>query len=74
MRELQFNSVQFLTEMTRFKDNTWTPAINVTCWFLMVVAILGIIVRLGTKAWIYRKFTPDDYVIILSIVSNGKFC
>jgi hypothetical protein len=36
----------------------------------MVVAILGIITRLGTKAWIYRKLTPDDYVIIISIVSE----
>ncbi|KAH8703269.1 hypothetical protein BGW36DRAFT_369075 [Talaromyces proteolyticus] len=54
--------------MSRFTGDTWTPAINVICWFFLVVAILGILTRLGTKAWIYRKFTRDDYVIILSII------
>ncbi|PCG90241.1 Hypothetical protein PENO1_072920 [Penicillium occitanis (nom. inval.)] len=30
--------------------------------------MLGILTRIGTKLWIYRKLTKDDYVIILSTV------
>lgn len=56
--------------MTRFTGDTWLPAINVICWFLLVVAMLGILTRIGTKLWIYRKLTKDDYVIILSTVSK----
>lgn len=55
--------------MSRFTGDTWLPAINVICWFLLVVAILGILTRIGTKLWIYRKLTKDDYVIIISTVS-----
>jgi hypothetical protein len=55
--------------MTRFTGDTETPAINVLCWFLLIIAVLGVLTRLGTKIWIFRKFTVDDYMIILSAVS-----
>lgn len=57
--------------MSRFTGDTWLPAINVICWFLLVIAILGILTRIATKFWIYRKLTKDDYVIILSTVSRA---
>jgi hypothetical protein len=55
--------------MTRFTGDSWAPAINVTCWYFMVVSILALITRLGTKLWIYRKLTRDDYLIIAAVVS-----
>lgn len=58
--------------MSRFTGDTWLPAINIICWFLLVVAILAILTRIGTKFWIYRKLTKDDYVIILSTVSSPR--
>ncbi|OKL56626.1 hypothetical protein UA08_08216 [Talaromyces atroroseus] len=56
--------------MSRFTGDTETPAINVLSWFLLVISILGVLTRLGTKLWIFRKFTNDDYMIILSAVFN----
>ncbi|KAB8238769.1 uncharacterized protein BDW43DRAFT_296206 [Aspergillus alliaceus] len=55
--------------MGRFTD-TWKPAVNVLTWFLMVTAILGVFARLGTKYWIFRRWTTDDY---LSIVSMSQY-
>ncbi|KAE8142343.1 hypothetical protein BDV38DRAFT_295134 [Aspergillus pseudotamarii] len=53
--------------MGRFTD-TWKPAVNVLTWFLMVTAILGVLARLGTKYWIFRRWTADDYLSIVSMV------
>ncbi|KAB8262937.1 hypothetical protein BDV32DRAFT_119767 [Aspergillus pseudonomiae] len=53
--------------MGRFTD-TWKPAVNVLTWFLMVTAILGVFARLGTKYWIFRRWTTDDYLSIVSMV------
>jgi len=40
--------------------NTWTPGINVLTWFMLVTAILSVLTRLGTKYFIFRKWTFDD--------------
>ncbi|CAI7569436.1 unnamed protein product [Penicillium glandicola] len=40
--------------------NTWTPAVNVLTWFMLVTAILSVLTRLGTKYFIFRKWTLDD--------------
>ncbi|KAE8326413.1 hypothetical protein BDV39DRAFT_206056 [Aspergillus sergii] len=53
--------------MGRFTD-TWKPAVNVLTWFLMVTAILSVFARLGTKYWIFRRWTTDDYLSIASMV------
>ncbi|KAE8378066.1 hypothetical protein BDV26DRAFT_304605 [Aspergillus bertholletiae] len=52
--------------MGRF-TNTYKPAVNVLTWFLMVTAILGVLARLGTKYWIFRRWTTDDYLSIVSM-------
>ncbi|KAE8373573.1 hypothetical protein BDV26DRAFT_296803 [Aspergillus bertholletiae] len=54
--------------MAQFSADSWTPAVNVLTWFLLVTAILSVITRLGTKYWIFRKFTEDDYLSITSLV------
>lgn len=54
--------------MAQFSPDSWTPAVNVLTWFLLVTAILSVITRLGTKYWIFRKFTEDDYFSIASLV------
>ncbi|OQE32642.1 hypothetical protein PENFLA_c001G08127 [Penicillium flavigenum] len=48
--------------------NTWTPAVNVLTWFMLVTAILSVLTRLGTKYFIFRKWTFDDGLITTSIV------
>ncbi|KAJ5159955.1 uncharacterized protein N7482_006959 [Penicillium canariense] len=48
---------------------TWTPAINVLTWFMLVTAILSVFTRLGTKYWIFRKLTVDDGLSIGSLVT-----
>ncbi|KAB8248158.1 hypothetical protein BDV35DRAFT_174795 [Aspergillus flavus] len=48
---------------------TWKPAVNVLTWFLMVTAILSVFARLGTKYWIFRRWTTDDYLSIASMVT-----
>ncbi|KAB8068297.1 hypothetical protein BDV29DRAFT_184782 [Aspergillus leporis] len=54
--------------MGRFGPNTWEPAVNVLTWFLMTTAILCVLTRLGTKFWIFRRWTTDDYLSIVSMV------
>ncbi|KAF7592272.1 hypothetical protein BBP40_000403 [Aspergillus hancockii] len=54
--------------MAQFSPDSWTPAVNILTWFLLVTAILSVITRLGTKYWIFRKFTDDDYLSIVSLV------
>ncbi|KAF7157287.1 hypothetical protein CNMCM5623_001410 [Aspergillus felis] len=54
--------------MGRFANtDTWDPAVNVTNWFLVVVAGLSVLIRLGTKCWIFHRLTSDDYLIIASL-------
>ncbi|KAE8163871.1 hypothetical protein BDV40DRAFT_287404 [Aspergillus tamarii] len=53
--------------MAHFSPDSWTPAVNVLTWFLLVTAILSVITRLGTKYWIFRKLTEDDYFSITSL-------
>ncbi|KAJ6127680.1 hypothetical protein N7471_008897 [Penicillium samsonianum] len=48
--------------------NTWTPAINVLTWFMLVTAILSVLTRLGTKYFFFRKFTIDDGFAAASMV------
>ncbi|KAL4794300.1 hypothetical protein BDV19DRAFT_390361 [Aspergillus venezuelensis] len=54
--------------MGRFADiDTRDPAVTVSTWFLVVVAALSVLIRLGTKWWIFRKLTNDDSLIIVSL-------
>ncbi|KAJ5932280.1 hypothetical protein N7516_006769 [Penicillium verrucosum] len=48
--------------------NTWTPAINVLTWFMLVTTILSVLTRLGTKYFIFRKWTFDDGLATASVV------
>ncbi|KAJ5817783.1 hypothetical protein N7447_007791 [Penicillium robsamsonii] len=48
--------------------NTWTPGINVLTWFMLVTAILSVFTRLGTKYFIFRKWTLDDGLATASLV------
>ena len=48
--------------------DTWTPAVNVVTWFLLTTAILSVLTRLGTKYWIFRKWTVDDGLALGSLV------
>ncbi|KAH8422278.1 uncharacterized protein LDX57_000036 [Aspergillus melleus] len=54
--------------MGRFSPDSWTPAVNVLTWYLLVTAALSVLTRLGTKWWIFRKLTTDDYLSIVSLV------
>ncbi|KAJ5587743.1 uncharacterized protein N7459_003508 [Penicillium hispanicum] len=53
---------------TRFHTDTRDPAVNVTNFVLLVVILLGVLVRLGTKFRLFKRFTPDDYCIVSSLV------
>lgn len=53
---------------TRFTGDTRDPAVNVTNLILLVVFILAIFVRLGTKLRLFRQFTNDDYLMIAALV------
>ncbi|KAJ5145934.1 uncharacterized protein N7515_000498 [Penicillium bovifimosum] len=48
---------------------TWTPAINVLTLFMLVTCILSVFTRLGTKYWIFRKLTVDDFLIIAALLT-----
>ncbi|KAF7585525.1 hypothetical protein BBP40_010735 [Aspergillus hancockii] len=54
--------------MDNFEVNSWTAGANITNWFLMVMAILFVIARLGTKYSIFRRLMTDDYLSIVSAV------
>lgn len=53
---------------TRFKTESKDPAVNVTTWFLLVVVILSVAARLGTKFNLFHKLTVDDLLIVASLV------
>ncbi|EED16411.1 conserved hypothetical protein [Talaromyces stipitatus ATCC 10500] len=54
--------------MSRFTGDVHTSPIMVVSWFLLVVAMIAVFIRLGTKTWIFRKFHKDDYIIIASAI------
>ncbi|KAE8363149.1 hypothetical protein BDV27DRAFT_130326 [Aspergillus caelatus] len=54
--------------MGRLAKDNWKPTVNVVTWFLMTTAILCVLTRLGTKYWIFRRWTTDDYLSIVSVV------
>ncbi|KAJ6134019.1 hypothetical protein N7523_000341 [Penicillium sp. IBT 18751x] len=43
---------------------TWTPAINVLTFFMLVTSILSVFTRLGTKYFMVRKWGLDDFMSI----------
>ncbi|EEA21935.1 hypothetical protein TMatcc_008638 [Talaromyces marneffei ATCC 18224] len=53
---------------TRFLGDLRTPVVDVMTWFLLVVVIIAVLIRLGTKIWIFRKLHKDDYIMILSAI------
>jgi hypothetical protein len=57
--------------MATFEPDSWKPAVNTLTWFLMVTAIIGVFARLGTKYWIIRRWTADDYLSIASMVRSS---
>ena len=38
---------------TRFEGDVRTPAVDVVTWFLLVVAMIAVLIRLGTKMPMY---------------------
>lgn len=48
---------------------TWTPAINVLTFFLLVASILSVFTRLGTKYFMVRKWGLDDFISIGAMVT-----
>jgi hypothetical protein len=48
---------------------TWTPAINVLTFFLLVASILSVFTRLGTKYVMVRTWGLDDYMSIGAMVT-----
>ncbi|KAJ5291447.1 hypothetical protein N7478_000698 [Penicillium angulare] len=52
---------------TRFKGDTKDPAINVTAWCLLVVMILSVCTRLGTKYRLIHGLDIDDFLIVTSL-------
>ncbi|KAJ5348420.1 uncharacterized protein N7506_001673 [Penicillium brevicompactum] len=57
---------------TRFTGDSKDPEVNVTTWCLLVVVILAVFARLGTKYHIFHRFTSDDVLVIFSSVClNG---
>lgn len=55
--------------MGRFEnEHSRDPAVNATNWFLLVVSVLSVLFRLGTKLWMFRKLTSDDYLVVISLV------
>lgn len=54
--------------MGRYVKGSRTAAVDVLTWFLLVCSILSVLIRIGTKLWIFRRLTHDDYLGILSLV------
>lgn len=54
--------------MGRYVKGSWTAAVDVLTWFLLVASVLSVLTRLGTKFWIFRRLTRDDHLSILSLV------
>jgi hypothetical protein len=45
------------------------PAVNVAAWFGTIVMVLGVCSRLWSKYSVLRKWTIDDALIIVTMVS-----
>ncbi|EAW13293.1 uncharacterized protein ACLA_017400 [Aspergillus clavatus NRRL 1] len=57
--------------MGRFAHiDTRDPAVNISNWFLLVVAILSVLIRLGTKLRIFNRLTNDDYLMVAALALN----
>lgn len=55
--------------MGRFANiDTRDPDVFVTTWFLVVVAVLSVLIRVATKCRVFRQLTSDDYLIIAALV------
>ncbi|KAF5866896.1 hypothetical protein ETB97_008701 [Aspergillus alliaceus] len=54
--------------MSKFELDSWKPAVNISTWLLMITAIFVAFARLGTKYWIIRWWSADDYLCIVSVV------
>ena len=57
--------------MSKFEPDSWQPMVSILTWLLMITAILVVFARLGTKYWIIRRWTADDYLCIVSMVSSS---
>ncbi|CAG7954434.1 unnamed protein product [Penicillium olsonii] len=55
---------------TRFTGDSKDPEVNVTAWCLLVVVVLAVFARLGTKYHIFKRLTSDDFLVIVS----AAFC
>ncbi|CAG7931922.1 unnamed protein product [Penicillium olsonii] len=53
---------------TRFTGDSKDPEVNVTAWCLLVVVVLAVFARLGTKYHIFKRWTSDDFLVIVSSV------
>lgn len=58
--------------MTLFPGEGRTPEIATASWFLLVITVLAVSIRLWTKIWMFRKLHKDDYIILLSAVRSAK--
>lgn len=54
--------------MTRYSPDSRTPPVLVLNYYLLVISILAVLIRLGTKLWKLRAIFRDDYYIIVSLV------
>ncbi|KAJ5291474.1 hypothetical protein N7478_000725 [Penicillium angulare] len=52
---------------TRFTGDTKDPAINVTAWCFLIVMILSVCTRLGTKYRLFHGLDIDDFLIVTSL-------
>ena len=55
---------------TRFTGDSKDPEVNVTAWCLLVVVVLAAFARLGTKYHIFKRWTSDDFLVIVSAVCS----
>ncbi|KAK1138852.1 hypothetical protein N8T08_001723 [Aspergillus melleus] len=54
--------------MGRFADGSRNPTVNASTWALLTAAILSVLSRLISKYRTVRRFTSDDYLIIVSVI------
>jgi hypothetical protein len=66
--EPTFDILHILRNMGEAESDNWKPAVSIMNWFLMVTAVLFVCIRLGTKYWIFRRWTTDDYFSIAAAV------
>ncbi|KAA8650991.1 uncharacterized protein ATNIH1004_003682 [Aspergillus tanneri] len=54
--------------MGRFDPDSRNPAVNATTWSLLVASWLSVLSRLISKYRTVRRFTGDDYLIVVSAI------